>query len=174
MTLPIAPDGFNYDARGLFYFEVYPDGITSYVNNDRSSIRSKKEDSLYGAYFRAVEGKSELYCATSYNQGNTKVYKIENLEALADSVGIVRTITHEHKIHAKLSPNDLGEGRYALIDIEFTCGCTLSSANCRIIKEYLKEKYGWEMILRSVGSEPLAQRTITVERNSLSKTQLPF
>lgn len=173
MKIAAAPQGYNYDVRGLYFFEVYPDGRVNHVKSDRSSIRDKSPDSLYGAYFRAVNGECILYFSSIHYEGNAEVQRIDCLDDLADSIGILRPDAHEHVIRARLSARDSGRGRYADIDIEFLCGCQLCSSNKRAIAAYLKEKYGWYVILNSINSEPLSKRTITVERNSIDHDNMP-
>ena len=173
MEVAASPKGYNYDVRGLYFFEVYPDGRVNHVKSDRSSIRDKSSDSLYGAYFRAVDGECALYFSSIHYEGNAEVQRIDCLDDLADSIGILRPDAHEHVIRARLSARDSGRGRYADIDIEFLCGCQLCSSNKRAIAAYLKEKYGWYVILNSINSEPLSKRTITVERNSIDHDNMP-
>lgn len=169
MQISPAPKGFNYDIRGLFFFEVFPDGRINHIPHDRYSIRHKDVESLYGAYHRAAAGECTLFFSLFKNESETMVWRVEHLDELADSIGILRPNGHIHDIHAALSPRDPGKGRYADLDIELRCGCTLCSANKRAFAEYCKEKYGWEIILNSIGYEPLSKRTIRVERNSVCK-----
>lgn len=169
-----APSLFDYDARGIFYFEIYPNGIPYEVSSSINDIDHKDSGSLYGSYFRVKNNECNLYLSAHYSETESVVYRVDDIEALADAFGIIRDTNHVHDIHAAFSSSDDGTGRYAEIDIEFRCGCTLSSHNCRIVKKYLREKYGWEIVLGSIGFEPLTKRTISVERKSLSKTTLPF
>lgn len=169
-----APKYFQYDLDGICYFEVYPNGEVAEVLGDITSVGDKKPSSVYGSYQRAKNNECVLYLATVSPYGEAKVYRVDDLEALADSYGILRTFDHEHDVHAAFSEKDSGSGRYAEIDIEFRCGCVLGNHNKRIMAKYLKEKYGWEIVLKSINSEPLSKRRITVERKSLSHTPLPF
>ena len=158
----------NYDARNIFIFEVYPDGHTNRVYNDRSSINHKDDDSSYCAYFRAKNKECTLYVAFSNTYGETKVLEICNLEAFADSLGIVRPTDHIHKINWSFNKADDGKSRYATIDIEFLCGCTISSQNIRIIAQQFREQFGWQVVMNSVHfSIPQTKATIQVERNSI-------
>ena len=168
------PKYFQYDLDGICYFEVYPNGDVVEVLGDITSVGDKKTSSVYGSYQRVKNNESVLYLATVSPYGDAKVYRVDDLEALADSYGILRAFDHEHDVHAAFSEKDNGNGRYAEIDIEFRCGCVLGSHNKRIIAKYLKEQYGWEIVLKSINSEPLSKRRITVERKSLSNTPLPF
>lgn len=168
------PKYFQYDLDGICYFEVYPNGEVVEVLGDITSVGDKKLSSVYGSYQRAKNNECTLYLATVSPYGDAKVYRVDDLEALADSYGILRAFEHEHDIHAAFSEKDTGSGRYADVDIEFRCGCVLGSHNKRIMAKHLKEKYGWEIVLKSINSEPLSKRRITVERKSLSNTPLPF
>lgn len=168
------PQYFQYDLNGICYFEVYPNGDVVEVSGDITSVGDKKPSSVYGSYQRSKNNECILYLATVSPYGDTKVYRVNDLEALADSYGIFRAFEHEHDIHAAFSENDKGSGRYAEIDIELRCGCVLGSHNKRIMAKYLKERYGWEIVLKSIDSEPLSKRRITVERKSLSNKPLPF
>ena len=167
MEMPIAPVGYNYDCPGIFFFEVYPDGRVNHVPYSRRAIMDKDDASVYGAYFRAVKKECDLYFSSIVREGYTAVQKIEDLEGFADSLGIMRPTAHVHEIRACYSERDLGSGRYADIDIEFRCGCTLSNRNKRVIAEQLKVQYGWSVILNSIDSIPKSKRTIRVERNSI-------
>lgn len=167
MEMPKAPADYNYDCPEFFFFEVYPDGRVNHVPYSRSAIMNKDDESVYGAYFRAVAKKCDLYFSSIVGEGYTAVQKIEDLEGFADSLGIMRPTAHVHEIRASYSENDSGSGRYAEIDLEFRCGCTLSNRNKRIIVEQLKAKYGWNVVLNSIDSIPMSRRTIRVERNSI-------
>lgn len=167
MEMPIAPAGYNYDCPGIFFFEVYPDGRVNHVPCSRRAIMDKDDASAYGAYFRAVEKECDLYFSSIVREGYTAVQKIEDLEGFADSLGIRRPTARIHEIRACYNEKDSGSGRYAEIDIEFLCGCTLSNQNKRIIAEQLKAPYGWSIILSSIDSVPKSKRTIRVKRNSI-------
>ena len=173
MNIPVAPEGMNYDARSLYYFEVYPDGTVNHISSDLNAIRRKDSDSLYGAYFRAVGNECTLYCATFRNEYKTTVFKIDDLGALADSVGIAQNSGHAHEVSISYNACDDGKDRYAAIDIIFHCGCSLCSTNKRSMAQYLNEQYGLRIVLNSIDSRPLSQRTIKVERNSIDWTRLP-
>jgi len=168
------PKYFQYDLDGICYFEVYPNGTVVGVLGDITSVGDKKLSSVYGSYQRVKNNECTLYLATVSQYGDAKIYRVDDMEALADSYGILRVFEHQYDIHAAFSEHDKGCGRYAEIDIEFRCGCLLGSHNKRIMAKYLKEKYGWEIVLKSIGSQPLPKRRITVERKSLSNTPLPF
>lgn len=168
------PKYFQYDLDGICYFEVYPNGEIVEVLGDISSVGDKKTSSVYGSYQRAKNNECTLYLATVSPYGDAKVYRVDDLEALADSYGILRAFNHEHAVHAAFGEKDSGNGRYAEIDIEFRCGCVLGSHNKRIMAKYLKEKHGWEIILNSIDSQPESKKRIRVERKSLIKTPLPF
>lgn len=162
-----APYGIQYDYHGIRYFEVYSDGSVHQISNDRRSIERKEENSLYQAYFRVSRGECALYLAFADSNGNTLIYKVDDFEALADSVGIVRLTDHVHNVRWSYSKDDPGKGRYASIDIEFLCGCELSSLNRRIMAKQLKDLFGWEVVLGSINSIPSSKRTIQVERKSI-------
>lgn len=174
MEVTAAPKGFNYDARGLCFFEIYPDEKVNLLLSDKNSIKRQLDNSVYGAYIRTLNKKSTLYVSVLLGSNNITVWRVENLNDLADSLGFPKNDGHVHEIHACYSAKDDGKHTYAHIDVEFRCGCTLSSSNKRSISNYLKEKYGWEIVLDSINSEPLAKRTIRVKRKSLSETKLPF
>lgn len=174
MEVTAAPKGFNYDTRGLCFFEIYPDGKINLLLSDKNSIRRQIDNSVYGAYVRALKHESTLYISALPASNNITIWRIENLEDLADSLGFPKNDGHVHEIHAAYSAKDDGRHTYAYLDIEFACGCTLSSSNKRSVANYLKERYGWEIVLDSINSEPLAKRTIRVKRKSLSETDLPF
>lgn len=129
---------------------------------------------FFGSYGRIKNGECTLYLSATASDSESIVYRVDDPEALADAFGIVRVSEHTHDIHAVLSPDDTGTGRYAKIQIEFRCGCTLSSHNSRSMKKYLRDRFGWEIVLSSINSERLSKRTVTVERSNLAKTQLPL
>lgn len=157
LSIEPAPKYFQYDLDGICYFEVYPNGEVVEVLGDITSVGDNKLSSVYGSYQRAKNNESTLYLATVSPYGDAKVYRVDDLEAFADSYGILRAFEHKHDIHAAFSEKDTGSGRYAEIDIEFRCGCVLGSHNKRIMAKHLKEKYGWEIVLKSINSEPLSQ-----------------
>lgn len=167
MTIEPAPYGIRYDHRGICFFEVRKDGSINRINNSRSVIINKENDSLYKAYFNVLSGDCSLFCAYADSNGNISIYQVKDLEAFADSIGIERPTEHIHDIRWSYSQNDPGTGRYALLDIEFLCGCKLSKLNCRIIAKQLYELFGWNVILNSIGSIPSSKTTIKVERNSI-------
>ena len=168
MEIPIAPEGILYDSRGLKYFEVFKDGSVCLISNDRQAIELKLEDSIYQAYFRASSGESDLYFALSDINGNISIYKVADFDTLADSVGIERPDDHIHNVSWKFNKLDDGKGRYAFIDVEFLCGCKLSSMNSRIMAKQLKKQLGWDIVLSSINSIPSSEKTIKVERKSLT------
>lgn len=174
MEIQGAIKGYNYDIGGLFYIEVFTDGRVCALSSDRASIDKKSDTSVYGAYFRAINKESTIYFSSLRTMGQTTITRVDYLNDFADSFGIPRASDHVHEIHAQYNEHDDGKDVYAKIDIEFICGCTLSSSNKRNIVNYLKDKYGWEVVLSSIGFEPLSKRTIRVKRKSLSKTNLPF
>lgn len=167
MIIETAPHGIHYDSPGICYFEVHNDGSVNRVTNDRSSIDRQGADSLYGAYFRALQGECKLYFTYADVSGNIFLYHADDLEALADSVGIERSSDHIHEIQWKYNKRDTGTGRYALIDIEFLCGCELGGLNKRIMAKQLKNQYGWDIVLKSIDSVQSSTKTIKVERNSI-------
>ena len=167
MSIASAPYGIQYDLPGICYFEVYKDGSVNSVCNDRHSINDQAEGSLYQAYFRALRGDCDLYFSFADSNGKVFLYHADDLEALADSVGIVRPSDHVHNIQWSYSKDDPCKGRYAWLDIKFLCGCELSSLNKRTIARQLKEQFGWEVILGSINSIPSSRRTIQVERKSI-------
>ncbi len=168
------PQYFQYDLGGIYYFEVYPDGEVVWATSDITSVGDQKSTSVYGSYHRVKNNECTLYLSTVSQYGDATVYRVDDPEALADSYGIIRPSDHEHDIHATYSARDEGSGRYADIDIEFRCGCVLGSHNKRIMIKYLKAKYGWEVVLNSIDSQPESKKRIRVERKSLAKTPLPF
>lgn len=85
-------------------------------------------------------------------------------ERLKKSVTSIFHPVHIHEIRACYNEKDSGSGRYAEIDIEFLCGCTLSNQSKRIIAEQLKAPYGWSIILSSIDSVPKPKRMIRVKR----------
>ncbi len=169
MEILNAPEGILYDSKGLKYFEVSKDGRVCLISNDRQSIDYKLEDSIYQAYFRASAGESNLYLALGDINGNISIFKVADFNALADSIGIERPNNHIHNIHWEFNEHDEGTGRYAYIDVEFLCGCELSSMNSRIIAKQLKKQFGWDIVLSSINSLPSSEKTIKVERKSLNK-----
>ena len=172
MEIQALPERFMYDVAGVFYFELYPDNRMCRVYHDRDSIKRKLDDSLYSAYFRAKNGECTIYCAYICAEGRTAVERVDDLEAMADSLGIDRPTSHRHDIRFSYAPKDPGKGRYAELEVEFLCGCTLSSYNKRIMAEYFKKEYGLWIILNSINSEPLQKRVITVERSSIKPEKL--
>jgi len=167
MDFPSAPKGILYDNRGIRYFEIYKDGTVNQISSDRYSIDHKEENSLYHAYYRALHNVCVLYFACADSNGNISIYRADDLEALADSVGISHPSDHVHNVRWSYSKDDAGKGRYAWLDIEFLCGCELSSLNKRTIARQFKEQFGWEVILGSINSIPSSRKTIQVERKSI-------
>lgn len=167
MSIASAPKGIQYDLPCICYFEVYKDGTVNRIDNSRRAICDQNEDSTYQAYFRALRGESNIYFSYADSNGNVFLFKADDLDALADSIGIIRPIDHVHSVRWAYSKNDPGKGRYAWLDIEFLCGCELSSLNKRVIVKQLKEMFGWDVILSSINSIPSAKRTIQVERKSI-------
>lgn len=163
MTFPEAPRGILYDNRTLYYFEVYPDGTINQISNDRSSINSKTENSLYQAYFRAKQN----VCTLCVGMADGKSYRVTDLEALADSIGIERPSDHTHDIRVTYSNLDEGKGAYALVDLDFLCGCKLSRLNVRIIAPQLRKQYGLELVIGGMNSWPERRKLVSVKRNSL-------
>ena len=169
MIIQPVPDHFRFDLRGLIYLEMFPDGTLTCLSSLKSDIKRKTEDSLYRAYFRAKLERSILFVC-GMDALESFIYRIEDLEAFADSIGIERESTHQHIIRWEFNPKDPGKGRFALIDIEFLCGCKLSNQNVRSIRIDLRNQFGWNLILNSVNnSQPLSCRTIRIERNSIKK-----
>ncbi len=167
MSLESAKFGYRYDSPGIQYFEVFNDGSIDPISNSRGSIERKEEHSLYQAYFRALRGECKICFAYADPNGNVSLRQADDLEALADSVGIIRPTDHVHEIHWELNERDPGKGRYALIDIEFLCGCKISCFNIRIMAKQLKKLKGWEVKLDGVDSHHLSKNTIEVSRNSI-------
>ena len=167
MNIESAPHGIQYDLPGICYFEAYKDGSVSTVSNSRRSIEDKDEDSLFQSYFRALRGECIIYFTFADNNGNVYLYRVDNLEALADSVGIDRQSDHIHNVRWSYNKDDPGKGRYASLDVKFLCGCELSSLNKRIMAKQLKKQFGWEIILSGINSIPSSKRTIQVERKSI-------
>ena len=169
MAIESAPYGIQYDLPSVCYFEVYKDGTVNRIDNSRRAISDQIESSLYQAYFRALRGECDIYFSFADSNGNVFLYKADDLDALADSIGIVRPSNHIHNVRWSYSKEDPGKGRYAWLDIEFLCGCELSSLNKRVIVKQLKEMFGWEVVLSSINSIPSTRRTIQVERKSIQK-----
>lgn len=174
MKVQSAPKGFNYDYRNLCFFEIDSDGDINIFASDKSSIQRKTSDSIYTAYQRALAGDCKIYVAFPENTSCTVIYYIEHLDNLAISLGLPRKDEHIHEIHAKFNEKDDGKDTYAYVDVEFSCGCTVSSQNIRTIANYLKDRYGWEVVISYVNFIPQSQRTLKIKRNSLSNTSLPF
>lgn len=169
MNIASAPKGIQYDLPCICYFEVYKDGTVNRIDNSRRAICDQNEDSTYQAYFRALRGESNIYFTYADSNGNVFLYKADDLDALADSIGIVRPSDHVHNIRWAYSKEDPGKGRYAWLDIEFLCGCELSSLNKRVMIKQLKEMFGWEVILSSINSIPSTKKTIQIERKSIKE-----
>lgn len=169
MNIASAPKGIRYDLPGICFFEIYKDGTINQIDDSRRAICDQNEDSTYQAYYRARRGESNIYFSYADSNGNVSLYKADDLDALADSIGIVRPSDHVHNIRWSYSKEDPGKGRYAWLDIEFLCGCELSSLNKRVIVKQLKEMFGWEVVLSSINSIPSTRRTIQVERKSIQK-----
>ena len=167
MAIESAPYGIQYDLPSVCYFEVYKDGTVNRIDNSRRAISDQIESSLYQAYFRALRGECDIYFSFADSNGNVFLYKADDLDALADSIGIVRPSDHVHNISWAYSKEDPGKGRYAWLDIEFLCGCKLSNTNKRIMAKQLKDMFGWDVILSSIDSNPSSKRTIRVERKSI-------
>ena len=167
MSIASAPNGIRYDLPGICFFEVYKDGTVYRIDNSRRAICYQNEDSTYQAYFRALKGESNIYFSYADSNGNVFLYKADDLDALADSIGIIRPSDHVHNIRWSYSKEDPGKGRYACLDIEFLCGCKLSNTNKRIMAKQQKDMFGWDVILSSIDSNPSSKRTIRVERKSI-------
>lgn len=174
MKVKVAPRGFNYDFRSICFFEIDADGDINVLAGDKDSIRRKAPNSVYDAYLRALRGDCKLYIAFPENSSRTTVYYVEHLEDVAASLALPRTDGHTHIVHAELSKSDPGSGVYALVDVEFCCGCTVSSQNIRSIADDLKEQYGWEVVISHMNFIPESKKQLKIKRNSLSKTVLPF
>lgn len=175
MEILSSPHGYDYNLRGLFYFEVLSNGTVNALASDKTSINNKTHDSLYSAYFRALNNESVIYYSFLQSMSQTTVCRIDDLEDFAECLGFPTNNNHEHIIHAKMNSEDDGHNRTALVDIEFACGCTLCNSNKRSFANFLKDKYGWIMVLDSVkSSEPRSKLRIGVQRNSLTNTKLPF
>lgn len=173
MKVDSAPKGFNYDYRNICFFEIDSDGDVSVFTSDKHSIQRKTPDSIYTAYQRALAGDCKIYIALPQSS-HTVIYHIEHLDDLAISLGFPREDDHIHEIHAKFSEKDDGKDTYAYLDVEFKCGCTVSSDNIRDIANYLKDRFGWEVVLSYVNFIPESKKTLKVKRNSILKTPLPF
>ena len=169
MNIESAPKGIRYDLPGICFFEVYKDGTVNRIDNSRRAICDQNKDSTYQAYYRARRGESNIFFSYADSNGNVSLYKADDLDALADSIGIARPSDHAHNIRWSYSKEDPGKGRYAWLDIEFLCGCELSSLNKRVIVKQLKEMFGWDVVLSSINSIPSTKRTIQVERKSIQK-----
>ena len=167
MSLESAKFGFPYDSPGISYFEVFKDGSIDPISHSRGSIEGKKEHSLYQAYFRASRGECTICFSYADSNGNVSLCQADDLEALADSVGIIRPTNHVHEYRWEFNEKDPGKGRYALIDIEFLCGCKISCFNIRIMAKQLRELEGWEVKLSGVDSKHVSKKTIEVLRNSI-------
>ena len=168
MEISDAPHGIHYDNRAVMFIEEPVAGRIRLLLSDKDSIRRKKEDSVYQAYFRTKREKSTLYIAFGEEYGVPYLYRVNDLEAMADSLGIERQTDHVHNVRWTFSKNDPGSGRYAWLDVEFLCGCQLSSLNSRIMSKQLEDIFGWRVILNSIGHIPSTRRTIKVERSSIS------
>lgn len=169
MAIEFAPYGIQYDLPGICYFEVYKDGTVNRIDNSRRAFISQTEASLYKAYFRALRGECEIYFSYADGNGNVFLYQADDLDALADCIGIVRQTEHIHNVRWSYNKSDPGKGRYALLDIEFLCGCELSSLNKRLIVKQLKDMFGWEIPLNSINFIPSSKKTIRVERKSIKE-----
>lgn len=175
MEILSSPHGYDYNLRGLFYFEVLGNGTVNALAYDKTSINNKTPDSLYSAYLRALNNESVIYYSSFQSMSQTIVRRIDDLEGFADSLGFPTNNCHEDIIHAKINSEDDGRNRTAFVDIEFLCGCTLCNNNKRSFANYLKDKYGWIMVLDSVkSSEPRSKLRIGVQRNTLTNTKLLF
>lgn len=174
MKVKAAPQGFNYDFRSICFFEIDSDGDIHVFASDKSSIQRKTPDSIYTAYQRALAGDCKIYVAFPESASHTVIYYVEHLDDIAISLGLPRKDEHVHEIHAKFSEKDDGKDTYAYLDVEFKCGCTVSSDNIRDIANYLKDQYGWEVVISYVNFIPETTKTLKIKRKSLSKTPLPF
>lgn len=169
MEIIDAPHGIQYDNRTILFVEEPAAGHLHLLLSDKDSIRRKKEDSVYQAYFRATRKESTLYVAFGDEYGVPHFYRVNDLEAMADSLGIERQTDHVHNVRWTYSKDDPGSGRYAWLDVEFLCGCQLSRLNSRIMVKQLEDMFGWRVILSSIGSIPSTRKTIKVERSSITK-----
>lgn len=169
MEISDAPHGIQYDNRTVLFVEEPAAGHLHLLLSDKNSIRRKKEDSVYQAYFRATRKESTLYVAFGDENGVPHLYRVNDLEAMADSLGIDRQTGHVHNVHWAYSKDDPGSGRYAWLDVEYLCGCQLSRLNSRIMVKQLENMFGWRVIQSSIDSTPSARKTIKVERSSVNE-----
>lgn len=169
MEIPDAPYGIQYDNRTVMFIEEPMADHLHLLLSDKDSIRRKKEDSVYQAYFHAKRKDSTLYITFGDEYGVPRFYRVNDLEAMADSLGIERQTNHIHNVRWTYSKDDPGSGRYAWLDVEFLCGCQLSRLNSRIMIKQLENMLGWRVILSSIDSSPSRRKTIKVERSSISQ-----
>lgn len=164
------PEGFRYDYAGLVYFEVKKDGSVTILDYSASSMRHPHEHSCVAAYSRASIGESTLYVCCHKNSYDLTIYRIAELEAFADGLGIIRKNTHVHDIVWEYSERQPESKRYAQIKVSFRCGCKVGIKNARTITRELNEQYGLFVLLNSFPSFSTSEPELRVERNSLQES----
>lgn len=164
-----AVENCNYNNQHFFYFEVLNDGTVNRIHHKIADVNNPKEHSIVTAYLRAKDDQSKIFFACLNEYGNPDVVRVDDLEALADSFGIVRKTSHIHDIAWKFNETDDGKDRQAKIDIRFKCGCTIGEHNKRIMVKELCEQKGWRIFLNSIPYFETTECTIRLERNSITK-----
>ena len=156
---------FPYDSKLVCYIGVKNNGEVVSVGNSLSDRQT--------AYYSAQKGLYKLY-AVWPGQYRSDLFEIDNLNELADALGIPRADAHIHDVQWKINRFDDGRSLYATIDVKLPCGCSIDKMGIRKFAADMKAQKGWEVAVSTGYShhystnDPTSHEwTINVRRRSL-------
>ena len=127
---------FPYNSKLVCYLGVKPDGSVVAVGD---SVFDRKN-----AYYATKKGECKLY-AVWPGQYRSDLFIIDNLDEMADALGIPTTKTHVHNVVWTLGRFDDGHSVYASVDVRLPCGCSIDKMGIRKFAADMKEQRGWEV-----------------------------